>query len=184
MQDSVFFKRQSKRSYQAKPVPDDVLQRLFEIIRWTPSCANKQPWRLIVTAGGSTREKLNRSLAKGNEWAAGAPLMVTLVARESDDYSRDDDPVKYYQFDSGMACLSLLLGAAQEGLMGHPMAGFDAHAVKEALDIPGEYHVMCLVSLGYEGSADLLDERTRAKDEAERTRKPMNEIITKDRFDF
>jgi nitroreductase len=184
MQDSVFFKRQSKRSYLDRPVPDDVLRRLFDIIRWTPSCANKQPWRFVVVSDGPHREKLNMSLASGNEWAAAAPLMVALVARESDDYSRDDDPVKYYQFDSGMACLSLLLGAAHEGLMGHPMAGFDAHAVKEALDIPDEYHVMCLVSLGYEGTADLLDELTRAKDEAERTRKPINEIITKERFEF
>ncbi|MDF1546037.1 MAG: nitroreductase family protein, partial [bacterium] len=123
-------------------------------------------------------------LARGNGWAVKAPILVALCARESDDYTREDDPVRYYQFDSGMACLSLLLGAEQLGLMGHAMAGYDANAVKEALSIPEEYHVICVISLGYEGTLDMLDEETRSKDESERTRKPHKEIISFDKFDF
>ncbi|UCG60438.1 MAG: nitroreductase family protein [Candidatus Zixiibacteriota bacterium] len=184
MQESIFFKRYSKRSYLDKPITKESLERIFEIVRWTPSCANKQPWRVIFVQNKQRHEKLSAALSRGNEWAAKAPVLVVVCAREADDYSREDDPVKYYQFDSGMATLSLLLGAVQEGLMGHPMAGYDAAGVKTALDIPDEYHVLCVISLGYEGSVDQLDERTRKKDEAPRTRKDIVEIISFDNFDF
>ena len=182
MDDSIFFKRRSKRAYLPKDIPQEIIDRLFEIIRWSPSCANNQPWRFVFCRDGETREKFNAALSRGNQWATKAPVLVALVARESDDGVREDDPVKYYQFDSGMACLSLLLGAVELGLMGHPTAGWDAKGVKEALSIPDEYHVMCVISLGYEGPIDLLDERTRAKDAAERTRKPVKETICYDKF--
>ncbi len=184
MQKCIFFERHSKRSYLDKPIPKQSLERIFEIVRWTPSCANKQPWRVIFVQDKDRHEKLSGALSRGNQWASKAPVLVAVCAREADDYSREDDPVKYYQFDSGMATLSLLLGAVQEGLMGHPMAGYDAPAVKKALDIPDEYHVLCVISLGYEGPIDLLDERTRKKDESPRTRKDVSEVIAQDKFDF
>jgi nitroreductase len=184
MNDSIFFRRESRRAYLDKEIPQDALDQLQEIVRWSPSCANKQPWRIIFVREKEQHTRLMGALARGNQWAAAAPVIVVLCARESDDVVRDDDPVKYYQFDTGMACMSLLLGAVELGMMGHPMAGWDAPKVKAALDIPDEYHVMCVVSLGYPGSIDLLDDDTRKKDEAVRTRKPMNEVITMDRFDF
>ena len=182
--DSIFFKRQSKRSYIDKPISADTLGRIYEKVRWSPSCANKQPWRFVFVSESGQHAKFVECLAKGNEWAAKAPVLVAVTARESDDVTRSDDPVRYYQFDCGLAVMSLLLAAVDEGLMGHPMAGYDAKKLHEALGIPDEYHVMCAISLGYPGSIDLLDSETRAKDESERTRKPLNEIIATDRFDF
>jgi nitroreductase len=184
MNDSIFFRRESRRAYLDKEIPQDVLDQLQEIVRWSPSCANKQPWRIIFVREKEQHTRLMGALARGNQWAAAAPVIVVLCARESDDVVRDDDPVKYYQFDTGLACMSLLLGATELGMMGHPMAGWDAPKVKAALDIPDEYHVMCVVSLGYPGSIDLLDDDTRKKDQAVRTRKPLNEVITMDRFGF
>ncbi|MEW6412064.1 MAG: nitroreductase family protein [Candidatus Zixiibacteriota bacterium] len=184
MQDSIFFKRHSKRAYLDKPIPQDVLDRIFEIIRWTPSCNNNQPWRVIFVRDKAQHERAALALSKGNQWASKAPVIVVMCAREADDYTREDDPVKYYQFDSGMATLSLLLAAVDEGLMGHPMAGYDAFKMKEALGVPDEYHVITVIALGYEGPIDLLDERTRKKDESPRTRKELSEIIAMDRFGF
>jgi len=184
MEDSLFFKRRSKRAYLPDQVPEDVLDRLFERIRWSPSCANKQPWRFIFASETQAHEKLSSALASGNQWATKAPVLVTVCARESDDFTREDDPVAYYQFDCGLAVMSLLLGAVEEGLMAHPMAGYDAAKVKQALSIPTDYHVVCVISLGYEGAPDTLDETARKKDEAPRVRKPTEEIIARDRFAF
>jgi nitroreductase len=182
--DSIFFKRQSKRSYLDKPVAADSLQRIFEKIRWSPSCSNNQPWRFIFVSEKSRHGKVVEALAPGNEWAAHAPVLIVVCARESDDFTRKDDPVKYYQFDCGLAVMSLLLAAVDEGLMAHPMAGWDAGKLHAALDIPSEYHVMCLISLGYQGPPDLLESKPRAQDEAPRIRKELKDIISRDRFDF
>ncbi len=184
MSDSIFFKRESKRSYLDKPIDEAVLNRILEKIRWSPSCANKQPWRFVFVSEQEQHAKFVEALAAGNEWAAKAPVLIAVCAKESDDYSRDDDPVKYYQFDCGLATMSLLLAAVDEGLMGHPMAGYDAVKLHTALEIPDEYHVMCAVSLGYPGSLDLLDADMRKKDESPRVRKDLNEIISRDKFAF
>jgi len=184
MKESIFFKRHSRRSYLDKKIPREVLERIFEKIRWSPSCANKQPWKFIFVSEKEQHAGFGEALAPGNEWATKAPILIAVCAKKKDDYNREDDPVFYYQFDCGLAVMSLLLAAVDEGLMGHPMAGYDAFKVKKALAIPDEYHVVCVISLGYEGSAVNLDERTRKKDEAPRTRKDIPDIICMDKFDF
>ncbi len=184
MQDSIFFKRHSKRSYLDKPVPKEALERIFEKIRWTPSCFNNQPWRFVFVRHRAQHAGFVEALAKGNKWAAKAPILVAVCGRQRDDYTRKDDPVEYYQFDTGMATMSLLLAAVDEGLMAHPMAGYKAPDVKEALGIPEDYSVLCVVSLGYEGPGDMLDDESRAKDQSPRTRKEVSEIVSMDRFVF
>jgi len=184
MSESIFFKRQSKRAYLDREIPEDSLQSLLEKIRWSPSCANNQPWKLIFVSEKTQHAKLGEALARGNEWALKAPVLIAVCAKKEDDYNREDDPVTYYQFDCGLLVMSLLLAAVDEGLMAHPMAGFDAAGVKTALSIPDEFHVMCVISLGYEGPVVNLDERTRKKDEAPRARKEISEIISTDKFDF
>ena len=184
MSDSILLKRHSGRSYLERAIPQDVLDRILEKIRWSPSCANAQPWRLVFVSDQSQKDKVAEALPRGNQWAAQAPIMVAICGRESDDHSREDNQVKYYQFDCGMACLSLLLAAVEEGLMGHPMAGYDASKMKTALDVPDDYDVICMVALGYEGSVESLDERNAEKEKATRTRKAIEEIIAFDRFSF
>ena len=184
MDDSIFFRRQSKRSYLPDPVPQEKLDRLYEIVRWSPSGSNSQPWRFIFVSDPSQKERFMKALARGNQWADAAPILIAVCSRPSDDGVRDDDPVQYYSFNSGLAVMSLLLGATDMGLLAHPMAGYDAKKVKEALAIPDDYHVLCAIALGYPGPIESLDERTRAKDEAPRTRKELSEIISFDRFSF
>jgi len=159
MSESIFFKRQSKRAYLDREIPEDSLQSLLEKIRWSPSCANNQPWKLIFVIEKTQHAKFGEALARGNEWALKAPVLIAVCAKKEDDYNREDDPVTYYQFDCGLLVMSLL-------------------------PIPDEFHVMCVISLGYEGPVVNLDERTRKKDEAPRARKEISEIISTDKFDF
>ena len=184
MNDSIFFRRQSKRAYLPRPVPQDVLDRIYEKVQWSPSCNNNQPWRFVFVSGPEQHAKFMSALPIGNQWAGAAPILIAVCARQADDHTRNDDPVTYYQFDCGLAVMSLLLAAVDEGLMAHPMAGYDAAKLHEVLEIPAEYHVMCIIAMGYPGSIDSLDERTRKKDEAPRTRKELAEIIALDAFTF
>jgi nitroreductase len=184
MTDSLFFRRHSKRAYLDKAVPEESLERIFEIVRWSPSCSNNQPWRFVVVTDPDRKAMFMKGLARGNQWAAAAPVLIAVCGRPEDDYNREDNRVQYYQVGCGLAVMSLLLAAVDEGLMGHAMAGYSAPDVKAALDIPDDYDVITVVALGYEGSIDQLDDRTRAKDEAQRTRKPLSEIVARDTFEF
>ncbi len=183
--DSIFFRRESRRSYLDKPVDPETLQRIYEKVRWSPSCNNNQPWRMVFVArGGIHHRAFAEALADGNQWAAAAPILIAVCGRRADDYSREDNPVEYYQFDCGLATMSLLLAAVDEGLMAHPMAGYSAPKVKAALEIPEDFEVLCVVSLGYKGPLESLDDITRKKDESPRTRKPQGEVICEGLWKF
>lgn len=183
--DSLFFKRESKRSYLDKPVDTDALQRIYEKIRWSPSNSNNQPWRFVfVRKDDAHHQAFIEALPLGNQWAGEAPMLIAVCGRRDDDYVREDNPVEYYQFDCGIATMSLLLAAVEEGLMAHPMAGYDAPKVKGALEIPDDVEVLCVVSLGYKGPIETLDEHTRKKDESPRTRKPLEEVICEGLWKF
>lgn len=184
MEDSIFFRRHSKRSFLDKPVPEDALLRILEAARWAPSANNNQPWRFVVVRDPARLQAFREALNRGNRWAWKAPVLIAVAARAEDDVVRKDDPVTYHLFACGLAVENLLLAAVAEGLMAHPMAGYSAPKVKAALDIPEAYSVVTVIALGYEGPIDLLDEETRAKDERPRTRKPFAETVAWDRWTF
>ncbi len=47
--------RRSVRGFEARPVPREVLERIFGAAQRAPSWCNIQPWRVVVTSGERTR---------------------------------------------------------------------------------------------------------------------------------
>jgi nitroreductase len=52
--------RKSVRAYKATPVPKELLARILDEARRSPSCANTQPWEFAVF-GGQTMEEMRRA---------------------------------------------------------------------------------------------------------------------------
>ncbi|KAB2954231.1 nitroreductase [Heliorestis acidaminivorans] len=166
-------KRESKRSYLDKAVPQEVVQELLEALRWAPSCRNNQPWRVTVVQSEEGKAKLAPAIAPGNDWATKAPLAMIVSSNPKDDMNLAGR--EYYLFDCGLAVQNLLIQATEVGLMSHPTAGWNEKAIQSAFDISTEERVLCVIFIGYPGSIDDLDEETKAKDSAPRTRKPLEE---------
>jgi len=55
------YARRSVRGFLDKEVPQDVLNRIFEIAQKTPSNCNVQPWKVYV-ASGELKDKLKRKM--------------------------------------------------------------------------------------------------------------------------
>jgi nitroreductase len=53
--------RRSVRGFQDREVPQDVLNKVFDIARWAPSGTNIQPWQTYV-ASGATRDVLRAQM--------------------------------------------------------------------------------------------------------------------------
>ena len=53
--------RRSVRGFLNQPVPQDVLNKIFDIARWSPSGTNMQPWQTYV-ASGSLRDRLRAQM--------------------------------------------------------------------------------------------------------------------------
>lgn len=171
--------RRSLRAFSDRPVSDDLLRTLFEAVRWAPSSGNGQPWRFVVTRRGSeAHERLAAALRSGNAWATRAPvLMLAAVKTVHDSPGKPVRTNRRALLDLGLGLENLLLQASAEGLIGHPMAGFDADAAGRAVGVEGEHQVAVMVALGHPGDPSTLDETARAKDQRERQRDRQDAFV-------
>jgi len=123
-------------------------------------------------------------LSKGNYWAKPSPLIVAFASRVDLD-CRIPDGREYFLFGCGLAAMNLMLQATEMGLIAHPIAGFRQSEVKEALGVPEDYTVITLIIVGHP-TDDLtgLSEKHQADEISERTRRPLEEVISRNHFEF
>jgi nitroreductase len=177
--DNEIGRRWSPRLFEeGRAVERDKVMALLEAARWAPSCFNEQPWRYLVF-DGADREAMERAracLVEGNAWALKAPVLMISVAR--DNFTRGEKPNRTAQHDVGLASENLALEAVEQGLVAHQMAGFDTERARDEFNIPAGFTVLAMIALGYpyRGSLDDLDETTRAKELAARSRLAVGKI--------
>ena len=159
------------RQYSPEPVPDDVVDQLLELARWTGSAKNGQPWRFIVVRD---KERLGRlaALRPPINWLGTAPLGIAIVL--------DGAEPMFGAYDEGRLTERLLTGATMLGY-GGGTAWFggptqDAEA-KRILAIPGHLTARQIVMIGRPASTK--DPRPTGP---KRGRKPLSELVSFDRF--
>lgn len=165
----VIANRYSPRAFEDRPVPDEVLLRLFEAMRWAPSAMNEQPWRIIYAHRGTEAfRKIVATLAEGNRpWAERAPvLMITLVKT----HHANGNPNGAARHDLGLAIGTLGIQATHEGIGLHQMGGFSARQAQTLFSIPEGYEAVTAIALGYFGEADQLEEPFRSRELTPRKR--------------
>ena len=74
-----------------------------------------------------------------------------------------------------MACMNLQLQAEKEGLISHPIAGFEAVELREELGISEDWTLLTLIILAYPGTSDELNDKHLEMEKAPRNRKPFSE---------
>ncbi|MEQ1600004.1 MAG: nitroreductase family protein, partial [Methylotenera sp.] len=80
-------------------------------------------------------------------------------------------------YDTGAAAENLCLQAAHLGLMAHQMGGFNADKAHEKFNIPAQFTPMAMISVGYQGDANDLPDDLKARELAERKRKPLGALF-------
>jgi nitroreductase len=166
--------RRARCGIAADPLPNEQVQRLLCAATLAPSCANTQPWRLVVVTG-ERLPAMRQALSEGNKWAARAPLIVVMATKPSLDM-RLDAGRDYACFDLGMAALALMLQATREGLYAHPIAGFTPSAVAKAAGLPEDFVPFSLIIVGKPGDDALLNEGQKLREHGPRQRKSLEEV--------
>jgi hypothetical protein len=67
-------------------------------------------------------------------------------------------------------------------LIAHPIAGWDHDLVHQGIGAPPQVHIVVLVIVGWPGSVDTMDEKSRERESRPRERKPHVEIAFDDRW--
>ena len=170
--------RWSPRAFASEPIPAEHVLSLFEAARWSPSALNDQPWSFIAIPreDAATFAGAVECLAEGNRlWAQHVPLLVLAVARLVRE--RDGAPNGVALYDLGQSVAHLTVQAASLGLSVHQMGGFSADMAREVFGIPENHAPVTFLAVGRRGDPHDLPEQLRARELAERQRKPLEALV-------
>jgi FMN reductase [NAD(P)H] len=193
----VLRRRRAVRTYDSRPVPREVLERITNaaVVR-APSAGFSQGLRLIVVTDPVTRKEIavagaeEELAAEGRpRWKATAPVHVVVLVREADYHERYqkqdkleitggteiDWPAPYWYVDAGAAAMALMFAAIDEGLATAIFGVTDVPALKRALGVPDDVHFVAVVTMGYPAEDDTFPER--AKSAFKQRRKPRSEVV-------
>jgi len=165
-------KRRMVRLYDPeRPVPAEVINTALRNATRAPSAGFSQGWDFLVLTSPEERQAYWAATTDPDDepdsWLAGIISAPTLILCLSDEgtylrrYAEPDKgwtdmdearwPVPYWDIDTGMAALMMLLTAVDEGLGGCFFgAPPETHEdVFEAFGIPHDRNLVGIVSLGY-----------------------------------
>ena len=161
--------RKSIRKYDtAKPVPEDVLNRVLDAGRLAPSACNIQPSHFIVIKDPAVKEKLKEAYPR--EWFWTAPVIIVGCVDVKSAYKRKDGK-DFSEVDITIAIDHLILAAENEGLGTCWIGAFDNAKSREILNVPEHVNIVAMTPIGYP-----------AESPSARTRKRLGEIVHKDRW--
>ncbi|HOH78091.1 MAG TPA: nitroreductase family protein [Candidatus Cloacimonadota bacterium] len=133
--------RRSIRSYSSEPVPEALLNRVFELCRYSPTARNLQAYYYIVIKDPAIVDRIVELRGPAGEPLRAAPLTIAVAAKG--EISR-----RVVQ-DACIAAYHLLLAAHTYGLGTCWVTDMDNGPVKDLLGIPHEDYVACLTPLGW-----------------------------------
>ena len=191
----VLKQRRSVRTYDGRPVPREVLERITNaaVVR-APNAGFSQGLRLVVVTDPALRREI--AVAAGEDepgWGSVAPVHVVVLTREDDYHERYRQPDKlaitggvevewpapYWYVDAGAAIMTLMLGAIDEGLASAIFGVVDVPAVHRVLGIPEDVRFVAVVTLGYAADADPASSGASV---FTRRRKPRAEVVRWERW--
>lgn len=165
-------RRMVRRFDPDRPVPHSTLEQVLYAAQRAPSAGFSQGWDFVVLADEPSRSRFWAASADperpADAWLRGvsaAPVLVLCLSDPQaylDRYAEPDKgwtdrdpgrwPVPYWDVDTGMAALLMLLSAVDEGLgglfFGVPPTRHEA--VRKAHAIPANRRLVGVVALGFE----------------------------------
>jgi len=161
--------RKSVRSYLSKPVPDDVLRRVLEAGRLSPSAVNHQPWHFIVVTDPGKRSGLTDGpYAK---FLTESPVVIVGLG----DKIRSP---KWHVVDTTIALQTMVLAATAEGLGTCWIGSFYEDRIRKLLKVPDNFVIVAMLSVGYPKEKEVGTSRLPVV----KNRKPLEDITSFEEF--
>ncbi|MCG3203141.1 MAG: putative malonic semialdehyde reductase RutE [Gammaproteobacteria bacterium] len=164
--DLLFRRARSHNGWLPRPVSDELLAQIYDLMKWAPTSANSSPARIVFVKSGTAKQRLLPALAPGNvEKTMSAPV-TAIVAHDlafheqlpklfphvdARSWFAGNDPlIEATAFRNGsMQGAYLMLAARALGLDVGAMSGFDNAMVDAEFFPGGTVRSNFLVNLGY-----------------------------------
>lgn len=161
-----------------KPVSDELLQAVYEQMKWAPTSANCSPARLVFVKSAEAKQKLKPALSEGNLAKTMAAPVTVIVAADFAFHEKlpelfpHADARSWFvgnpaliestaKRNSVLQGAYFILAARALGLDCGPMSGFDNAAVDKAFFEGTTIRSDFLINLGYGDASQLFPRSPR-----------------------
>jgi len=160
------------RQFRPGAIPQEALDAILEVARWSGSASNRQHWEFVVIRERETLQALARCEGYAGH-LAGAALGIVLVM------AGNPALVDQETYDEGRLSERVMLAAGAYGVSSSIgwLKGNGRKDAKALLGIPQERLVRTVISLGYPD-----EEARRARPRAANARKPLSELVHWERY--
>jgi nitroreductase len=185
-------KRRMVRSFERRALPAEVVERILRNAQRAPSAGFSQGWAFLVFEGQAQTQRYWDAVGPDDRDNFGfqdlfsAPLLIVCFSDKAaylDRYAEPDKgwtdrseshwPAPYWDIDTGMAAMLILLTAVDAGL-GALFFGVPPEKIgllREAFGVPPELHPIGTVAIGYSRPND------PASPSLKRGHRPTEEVI-------
>jgi nitroreductase len=168
-----FLKRlRAVRQFRPDPIPQEIVDAVLDVARWSGSASNKQPWEFVVIHNKETLDVLSK-LEGFAAHLAGASVAIVLVM------AGDTAQVEQETYDEGRLSERIMLTASAYGV-GSSIGWFRRNGMTDAkalLGIPQERLVRTAISMGYPD-----EEARRAHPKPAQARKSLADSVHNERY--
>jgi 3-hydroxypropanoate dehydrogenase len=170
----LFTEARTHSAWLDRTVPDDVLERLYALVRMGPTGGNAQPMRVVFVKSREAKERLRPALMPGNVDKTMSAPVTAIAAFDARYYDKlpqlfparpemrdriagmpEDQRDRLGTVSALLQTGYLILAARALGLDCGPMGGFDPAKVDAAFFPDGGWRSLLLVNLG-QGDRDKL----------------------------
>jgi nitroreductase len=155
---------QRNRSYRRfdenRPIDRETLIEFVDLARHTPSAANRQPLKFMISWQPEDNARVFRHLRWAGaltDWPGPAegerPAGYVLILG-------DTTISKQVRWDDGIAAQTMLLAAVERGLGGCMVGSIDREGLRTTLSIPAHLEVLLVVALGTPAETIVLHDDT------------------------
>ncbi|BAK77712.1 nitroreductase [Pseudogulbenkiania sp. NH8B] len=173
--DQLFNNARTHTHWQSRPVGDDTLHQLFDLLKMAPTSANCSPARFVFVKSADAKQRLKPCLSEGNVDKTMAAPATVIVAMDTRFYEHlpqlfpHTDARSWFEGNEALIQTTafrnstlqgayLIMAARSLGLDCGPMSGFDNAKVDAEFFPDGRFKSNFLINLGY-GEANKMHAR-------------------------
>lgn len=154
--DEALINRRSIREFKDKQVEPELLNKVFEMCRYSPTARNSQSFYYLVIQDRTELDWLANTRSNAGRPILNAPMAVLVIS--------DHTKTKRLSQDATIAGTYFMLAAYAQELGTCWVTDMDKEEIKSRFNIPQEHHVACAIATGHPDEVKSVPERREVEE--------------------
>jgi nitroreductase len=164
--DQIFVQARTHNVWLDRPVSEDTLRQIYDLMKWGPTSANSSPLRIFFVKSEEGKKRLLPAIAEGNYEKVKTAPVTAILAQDMEFYEKlpklfphtdarswfagNDAVIKATAFrNSSLQAAYFIIAARSLGLDCGPMSGFDAEKLDAEFFAGTNLKTNLICSVGY-----------------------------------